>query len=53
MVNTTHVLVDLKPTGAGYMEDLHAAGGIPAVLREVRYLLNLDCVAVTGKTLDS
>jgi dihydroxy-acid dehydratase len=49
--DTTPVLVDLKPTGTGYMEDLHAAGGIPAVLRELRHLLHLDCVTVTGETL--
>lgn len=48
---TTPVLVDLKPTGVGYMEDLHAAGGIPAVLRELRPLLHLDCVTVTGETI--
>ncbi|HZZ63515.1 MAG TPA: dihydroxy-acid dehydratase [Roseiarcus sp.] len=48
---TTPVLVDLKPTGAGYMEDLHAAGGVPAVLRELRHLMHLDCVTVTGETL--
>jgi dihydroxy-acid dehydratase len=48
---TTPVLVDLKPTGVGYMEDLHAAGGIPAVLRELRALLHLDCVTVTGETI--
>lgn len=48
---TTPVLVDLKPTGAFYMEDLHAAGGIPAVLRELRHLLHLDCLTVTGETL--
>lgn len=47
----TPVLVDLKPTGSGYMEDLHAAGGIPAVLRELRNLLHLDCLTVTGETL--
>ena len=33
------------------MEDLHAAGGIPAVLRELRHLLHLDCLTVTGETL--
>ncbi len=49
--DTTPVLVDLKPTGAGYMEDLHSAGGIPAVLRELRHLLHLDCVTVTGETI--
>jgi dihydroxy-acid dehydratase len=49
--DTTPVLVDLKPTGVGYMEDLHAAGGIPAVMRELRHLLDLDCITVTGETL--
>jgi dihydroxy-acid dehydratase len=47
----TPVLVDLKPTGIGYMEDLHYAGGIPAVMRELRHLLHLDCVTVTGETV--
>ena len=45
------MLVDLKPTGVGYTEDLHAAGSVPAVLRELRHLLHLDCVTVTGETL--
>jgi dihydroxy-acid dehydratase len=49
--DSTPVLVDLKPTGAGYMEDLHAAGGIGAVLRELEPLLHLDCLTVTGETL--
>jgi dihydroxy-acid dehydratase len=48
---TTPVLVDLKPTGPHYMEDLFAAGGIGAVLRELKPLLNLDCVTVAGESL--
>ncbi len=47
----TPVLVDLKPVGEGYMEDLFAAGGVGAVLRELRPLLHLDCVGVDGQTL--
>ncbi|GAB4391768.1 MAG: IlvD/Edd family dehydratase [Kiloniellaceae bacterium] len=47
----TPVLVNLKPTGAHYMEDLHAAGGAPAVLRALRHQLNLDVLTVTGRTL--
>jgi dihydroxy-acid dehydratase len=48
---TTPVLVDLKPTGIHYMEDLAAAGGIPAVMRELRDLLHLDCETITGETV--
>ncbi len=47
----TPVLVDLKPVGDGYMEDFHAAGGMGALLRELRPLLHLDTVDVTGRTL--
>src|SRR5271166_2420069 len=47
----TPVLVDLKPTGAGYMEDFHAAGGMPALLWELRHLLHDDTPDVTGRTL--
>jgi dihydroxy-acid dehydratase len=49
--DTTPVLVDLKPTGEGYMEDFHAAGGMPALLWELRDLLHLDCIDVTGVPL--
>jgi dihydroxy-acid dehydratase len=49
--DTTPVLVDLKPTGPYYMEDLFAAGGIGAVLRELQPLLHLDCLTVAGETL--
>jgi dihydroxy-acid dehydratase len=49
--DATPVLVDLKPTGPHYMEDLFAAGGIGAVLRELKPLLHLDCLTVTGETL--
>ncbi|MBV8507273.1 MAG: dihydroxy-acid dehydratase [Alphaproteobacteria bacterium] len=47
----TPVLVDLKPVGEGYMEDFYAAGGIGAVLSELRPLLHLDCLGVDGLTL--
>jgi dihydroxy-acid dehydratase len=50
--DTTPVLVDLKPTGNNYMEDFFAAGGIGALLRELRHLLHLDCVDVTGQSLE-
>ena len=47
----TPVLVDLKPTGQNYLQDLHAAGGLRAVLWELRDLLHLDCMTVTGERL--
>src|SRR5262245_14510447 len=47
----TPVLVNLKPVGNGYMEDLFAAGGMGALLRELKPLLHLDCMTVTGETL--
>src|SRR5947209_533707 len=47
----TPVLVDLKPVGEGYMEDFYAAGGVGAVLQELRPLLHLDCIGVDGHTL--
>ena len=49
--DTTPVLVNLKPVGNGYMEDFFAAGGIGALLRELKDLLHLDCMTVTGETL--
>ena len=49
--DTTPVLVDLKPVGDGYMEDLFAAGGVGAVLRELKPLLHLDTLDVEGRTL--
>ena len=49
--DTTPVLVDLKPTGTHYMEDFFAAGGMSAVLHELKPLLDLDCVTVTGERL--
>jgi dihydroxy-acid dehydratase len=49
--DSTPVLVDLKPTGEGYMEDFHSAGGMPALLWELRDLLHLDPIDVTGVSL--
>ena len=49
--DTTPVLVDLKPTGEGYMEDFHSAGGMLALLHELRDLLHLDTKDLDGVTL--
>lgn len=47
----TPVIVDLKPTGQHYMEDLHKAGGLTTILRELEAHLALDCLTISGRTL--
>jgi dihydroxy-acid dehydratase len=49
--DTTPVLVNLKPVGNGYMEDFYAAGGMGALMRELKDLLHLDAMTITGETL--
>lgn len=51
MGRETPVLLDLKPSGKHYMEDFHAAGGMATLLRELRPLLRLEAMTVTGRTL--
>lgn len=49
----TPILGDLKPSGKYMMEDLHAVGGVPAVMKYLLKvgLLHGDCLTVTGKTV--
>jgi len=47
----TPVLVDLKPAGQHYMEDLQKAGGLAPILRELAPLLDTEALAVNGRTL--
>jgi dihydroxy-acid dehydratase len=49
----TPVLCDLKPSGQYLAIDLHHAGGIPAVMKEMlkHGLLHGDCMTITGKTV--
>ena len=51
--DTTPFLADLKPSGKYLMKDLHAIGGIPAVLKFMleNNMLHGDCMTITGKTL--
>lgn len=51
MGGETPVLVDLKPSGQHYMEDLEKAGGLLPVLREIADQLDLGCTTVGGQTL--
>ncbi len=45
------LLLNLKPSGAHYMEHFHYAGGLPALLRELKALLDLDAPTIAGATL--
>ncbi len=45
------VMVDIKPSGTGYMEDLHRAGGMPRVLAAIAEHLSGDALTVTGEPL--
>ena len=49
--DSTPVLVNLKPVGTHYMEDFFYAGGMSGVLRELKPLLNLETITVSGQTL--
>lgn len=51
MGRETPVLLDLKPSGQHYMEDFHHAGGMATLLRELKPLLHLEALTVTGRTL--
>jgi len=51
MGRETPLLLDLKPSGDHYMEDFHDAGGMATLLRELKPLLRLEAMTVTGRTL--
>jgi L-arabonate dehydrase len=44
-------IVDLMPSGRFLMEDFYYAGGLPVVMKEIKELLHLDHLTVTGKTV--
>lgn len=45
------VLANIRPSGEFLMEDFYYAGGLRALMAEIRDLLHLDCRTVNGKTL--
>ena len=51
MTKDTPMIVNLKPSGSGYMEDLFKSGGLPRILKELKDYLYLDAITVTGKTI--
>jgi dihydroxy-acid dehydratase len=47
---TTPLLADVRPSGRALLDDLEAAGGVPALMNELAPLLHLDCPAGNGRT---
>ncbi|MGH9609474.1 MAG: L-arabinonate dehydratase [Bryobacteraceae bacterium] len=45
------VLANIRPSGAFLMEDFYYAGGLRALLAEIRDLLHLECITVNGRSL--
>lgn len=45
------LIANLQPSGEYFMEDLYYAGGLPAVLKELKNLLHNDCITVNGNTI--
>ena len=52
--DSTPILTDMKPSGKYVMEDLHAIGGVPVVMKMLlnKGLLHGDCLTVNGKTIE-
>ncbi|MBI3684035.1 MAG: dihydroxy-acid dehydratase [Acidobacteria bacterium] len=48
---STPCLVNVKPSGEYLMEEFHAAGGVPAVMRRILPLLDGECLTVTGRSI--
>ena len=46
-----HYLLNLRPAGEWPAEFFYYAGGVPAIMAEIRDVLHLDVMTVTGKTL--
>jgi len=48
---TPHIS-NIRPGGEYFMEDVYWAGGVPAAMKRLKSLLHLDCVTVSGKTIN-
>lgn len=46
-----HYLLDIRPAGRWPAQFFYYAGGVPAVMEEIKSMLHLDALTVTGKTL--
>jgi dihydroxy-acid dehydratase len=47
----TPVVANIRPSGEYLMEDFYDAGGLRALLNQIRALLDVECATVNGKTL--
>jgi dihydroxy-acid dehydratase len=46
------LLANLQPSGAYFMEDFYYAGGLPAVINQLKSLLHMDAITVSGKSVE-
>lgn len=46
-----HYLLDIRPAGKWPAQYFYYAGGVPGIMEEIKSMLHLDCMTVTGKTL--
>lgn len=51
MHRTAHYLLDIRPAGKWPAEYFYYAGGVPRIMEEIKSMLHLDVMTVTGKTL--
>ena len=51
MHRDAHYLLDIRPSGRYPAQFFYYAGGVPRIMEEIRSMLNLDVMTVTGKTL--
>lgn len=51
MHRNAHYLLDIRPTGKWPAQYFYYAGGVPSIMEEIKSMLHLDAMTVTGKTL--
>ncbi len=51
LARETPMIVDLKPSGQHFMQELHAAGGFAVIAKTLARLLDLDCKTISGRSL--
>lgn len=51
IANNVPLLANVQPSGKHFMEDFYYAGGLPAILKELKHFLHNDCITVNGNTI--